>query len=436
MPPAASRRLPCRPVTTCDPARRRGLATRCRLVRACRLVRPCRPASPCRRAEPPRPRNLTSREAPRPGHAGPPRDSGLHRDVGLPRDGILARACRGRPWDLADRSARVVPCHLATPPTSLRRPGQGRAGPAPAPRRRSRAACGRSRLRRSGRPQARIPGAGGTCGTRTLRLLTSLTAGTPTSSARQITRSGRPAPCVRRASAGPRTRPGPQTPPGPLSRLAQACRPCQVLRGASDVYVYRDTGGQPDDPAAAAPGPDEHDASYWYDLPGTSGGGDTTPRVPQETRGPFEPLVSSADPPGTTPRFSASLDDAEPAAPEAAYSQEAPPAARRRVPGHGARPRAQARADQGPVPDRGSDWRGERRQALRPPPGPAARIDQRVLQAVERDQASGRRRGSGGSRAGRRGGPGGNEPGDAGDAGGPAGAPESARVTADQPRAW
>ncbi len=93
------------------------------------------------------------------------------------------------------------------------------------------------------------------------------------------------------------------------------------------MYVYRDTGGQPDDPAPATPGPDEHDAAYWYDLPGTGVGEDTTPRVPQETRGPFEPLVSSADPPGTTPRFSASLDDAEPAAPDAAHSDEAPGAA-------------------------------------------------------------------------------------------------------------
>ena len=93
------------------------------------------------------------------------------------------------------------------------------------------------------------------------------------------------------------------------------------------MYVYRDTGGQPDDPAPATPGPDEHDAAYWYDLPGTGAGGDTTPRMPQETRGPFEPLVSSADPPGTTPRFAASLEDAEPAAPDAASSDEATGAA-------------------------------------------------------------------------------------------------------------
>ena len=86
------------------------------------------------------------------------------------------------------------------------------------------------------------------------------------------------------------------------------------------MYVYRDTDGQPGDPRAAAAGPDEHDAAYWYDLPGTGGREDTTPRVSQETRGPFEPLVSSADPPGTTPR-SADRPAAPPYA-EPAVSEE------------------------------------------------------------------------------------------------------------------
>ena len=82
-----------------------------------------------------------------------------------------------------------------------------------------------------------------------------------------------------------------------------------------DVYVYRDTGGQPDDHVAAAAGPDENDAAYWYDLPGTgsagTGPGGDAPQVPQETRGPFEPLVSSAGP----------------ATPDAAHPGEAPGAA-------------------------------------------------------------------------------------------------------------
>ena len=61
------------------------------------------------------------------------------------------------------------------------------------------------------------------------------------------------------------------------------------------MFVYRDTDGQPDD-TRREPGP--NDPSYWYDLPG-SGPAEETPHVSQETRGPFEPLVSSADPPGT-----------------------------------------------------------------------------------------------------------------------------------------
>jgi hypothetical protein len=62
----------------------------------------------------------------------------------------------------------------------------------------------------------------------------------------------------------------------------------------AEVYVYRDTSESSGQPAAAAtePGADEPDASYWYDLSGE----DSAP-VPAETRGPFEPLVSSARPP-------------------------------------------------------------------------------------------------------------------------------------------
>ena len=44
--------------------------------------------------------------------------------------------------------------------------------------------------------------------------------------------------------------------------------------------------------------PRPNDPSYWYDLSGT-GPAEETPHVSAETRGPFEPLVSSADPPGT-----------------------------------------------------------------------------------------------------------------------------------------
>jgi hypothetical protein len=83
------------------------------------------------------------------------------------------------------------------------------------------------------------------------------------------------------------------------------------------VYVYRDTSEPSGRPAAAAtePGAVEPDASYWYDLSGE----DSSP-VAAETRGPFEPLVSSSlrpsDPgPPATPTPSSSAQD--PAGPRA-----------------------------------------------------------------------------------------------------------------------
>ena len=74
-------------------------------------------------------------------------------------------------------------------------------------------------------------------------------------------------------------------PPGP----ARPERPTAPIE--TEVFVYRDTGGQPDGPADGSPGrdPAEHDAAYWYDLLAE----DTAPRR-EETRGPFEPLVSSS----------------------------------------------------------------------------------------------------------------------------------------------
>jgi hypothetical protein len=65
------------------------------------------------------------------------------------------------------------------------------------------------------------------------------------------------------------------------------------------VYVYRDASEPPGYPAAAAPaqGSEKDDASYWYDLSEK----DSAP-VAAETRGPFEPLVSSSgSPPGAPP---------------------------------------------------------------------------------------------------------------------------------------
>jgi hypothetical protein len=83
------------------------------------------------------------------------------------------------------------------------------------------------------------------------------------------------------------------------------------------VYVYRDTSEPSGQRATAAtePGADEPDASYWYDL----SGGDSAP-VPAETRGPFEPLLSSSrplsdpGPPATPPPSSSAQDPAGPRA--------------------------------------------------------------------------------------------------------------------------
>ncbi len=158
---------------------------------------------------------------------------------------------------------------------------------------------------------------------------------------------------VIRASDNP-VRPATPARPPSVGRPADPARSSDPIRSQAsgrpadeapaDVYVYRDTDGQPDDPVAAQ-APDENGAAYWYDLPGASpkspedpesGGGargDAPPHVLQQTRGPFEPLVSSADPPGTPPRVfagaAAGLDTAspgaaEPVAPDVARPDEAP----------------------------------------------------------------------------------------------------------------
>jgi hypothetical protein len=70
----------------------------------------------------------------------------------------------------------------------------------------------------------------------------------------------------------------------------------------ADVFVYRDTAGQPGDA-------DANDPSYWYDLTGT-GQEPESPQAAEEARGPFEPLVSSADPPGPVRHPAADAADA------------------------------------------------------------------------------------------------------------------------------
>jgi hypothetical protein len=65
------------------------------------------------------------------------------------------------------------------------------------------------------------------------------------------------------------------------------------------VYVYRDADGQPGGPAAGTPAQDPagRDAAYWYGPLAA----DPAP-AREETRGPFEPLVSSNGPSPATAR--------------------------------------------------------------------------------------------------------------------------------------
>jgi len=90
------------------------------------------------------------------------------------------------------------------------------------------------------------------------------------------------------------------------------------------VYVYRDTGDEPGGPAATGQGPGGNDAAYWYDLPGSAAGPGAPPQPGEEARGPFEPLVSSSDPPGAARRSSTGPDAAESAVPDAAHADQAP----------------------------------------------------------------------------------------------------------------
>ena len=118
---------------------------------------------------------------------------------------------------------------------------------------------------------------------------------------------------VIRASDHPVPPAAPVRPPG----FGPPAEPVRPPEAPADVFVYRDTSDQPGGPAATGPGPGENDADYWYDLPGTDAGTDAPAHVVEETRGPFEPLVSSADPRGM----------ASGAAPDAARPDQAPDAA-------------------------------------------------------------------------------------------------------------
>jgi hypothetical protein len=98
---------------------------------------------------------------------------------------------------------------------------------------------------------------------------------------------------VIRASDHPVRPAGRARPPG-FGRPAEPTPPAEAPVG---VYVYRDTGDQPGGPVPTGQGPGGDEAAYWYDLPGSAAGPDE-PQPGEDARGPFEPLVSSSDPPG------------------------------------------------------------------------------------------------------------------------------------------
>jgi hypothetical protein len=243
--------------------------------------------------------------------------------------------------------------------------------------------------------------------------------------------------------AGPARQPGSGRPAGSAWPQGQgSARPAASASEApADVYIYRDTDGQAGDPGPAASRPAEQDTSYWYDLPGTgrgTGSAGGAPHVAEETRGPFEPLVSSADPPGTTHRPSASLDSGslDPGSPGAAPDSVRPA----EVPG-------------GPDDENEDTAHAQARKLeqlkdlyLTAEAIGAANVDKHFdqLLAQQREliseyfkQSTAARPAAGAADAPETepASPGGSsDPGGSRDAGGPPGAPESARVAVDQPR--
>jgi hypothetical protein len=124
---------------------------------------------------------------------------------------------------------------------------------------------------------------------------------------------------VIRASDHPVRPAGRARPPG----FGRPAEPTPPAAAAADVYVYRDTGDEPGGPAATGQGPGGNDAAYWYDLPGSAAGPGAPPQPGEEARGPFEPLVSSSDPPGAARRSSIGPDAAVPAVPDVARAESA-----------------------------------------------------------------------------------------------------------------
>ena len=137
---------------------------------------PMPPRDHMRPREAPRPGHaMPSREAPRPGHVGPPRDAAPPRE-GMPREamGPGGPIRPGGPIPPRDPAYQRPPGQSppGQRPPGQRAPGQsppGQPPPGQGPHQYQGGGAGRqaggARLRRSGRPQARIPGAPGTCGT-------------------------------------------------------------------------------------------------------------------------------------------------------------------------------------------------------------------------------------------------------------------------------
>ena len=256
-----------------------------------RPVPPMPPRDHGRPREAPRSGNSAPGRASRPGHAAPPRDSGPLRDPGPARDGMGS----GGP---IRPGGPMPPRDPGYPPP----PGQGRAqdrgtgrhagGPGYAP---------------PGDRRPRAPGQASAPGHRR----PAEAPGTFEGGYAQVIR----------ASDHPVRPAGPARPPG-FGRLAEPPRRPDAP-GPADVFVYRDTSDHPGDPAAAAPGPGENDAAYWYDLPGTGAGTDAPAHVVEESRGPFEPLVSSADP-GAPRRLPEGPDAVQPAGPDAPRQGQVP----------------------------------------------------------------------------------------------------------------
>jgi len=236
---------------------------------------------------------------------------------------------------------------------------------------------------------------------------------------------------VIRASDHPVRPAGRARPPG-FGRPAEPAPPA----GAPDgVYVYRDTGDQPGGPAATGPGPGGNDAAYWYDLPGSATGPGAPTQPGEEARGPFEPLVSSSDPPGVARHTSAGPDTADPAVPDSAHADQAPAdSAAGDVPAESAYDRARKLEQikdlyltaeaigEANVDKHFDQLLAQQRELIsdyfrQPGPAGSAAGAQSAGQAGSADQSDPRARQDSGP-------------------GGPATPPEGVSVAADQPRAW